>query len=79
VKAQGDGWLTTVTLIEGENIAPSNSGIANPYVVFTCNGETRTSSVKLRTAQPHWGGMWLLHFLLLHVKFKFLFASTVPH
>jgi hypothetical protein len=42
---------------QGENIAPSNSGVANPYVVFTCNGETRTSSVKLRTAQPHWGGM----------------------
>jgi hypothetical protein len=55
VKAQGDGWLTTVTLIDGENIAPSNSGVANPYVVFTCNGETRTSSVKLKTAQPHWG------------------------
>ncbi|CAK9278846.1 unnamed protein product [Sphagnum jensenii] len=55
VKAQGDGWLTTVTLIEGENIAPSDSGVANPYVVFTCNGETRTSSVKLRTTQPHWG------------------------
>lgn len=56
VKAQGDGWLTTVTLIEGENIAPTDSGTSNPYVVFTCNGKVRTSSVKLRTSHPSWRG-----------------------
>lgn len=56
MKARGDGWYTTITLIEGENIVPADSGIANPYVVFTCNGKSRTSSVKLRTSQPNWRG-----------------------
>jgi len=56
LKAQGDGWYTTITLIEGENIVPTDSGMANPYVVFTCNGKSRTSSVKLRTSQPNWRG-----------------------
>lgn len=56
LKAHGNGWLTTVTLIEGENISPTDSGTANPYVVFTCSGEARTSSVKLRTSHPSWRG-----------------------
>ncbi|XP_024386274.1 C2 and GRAM domain-containing protein At1g03370 isoform X3 [Physcomitrium patens] len=55
VKAQGDGWLMTVTLIEGENLSPTKeSSFANPYVVFTCSGKRRTSSVKLRTLNPCW-------------------------
>ncbi|KAG0621016.1 hypothetical protein M758_4G261700 [Ceratodon purpureus] len=55
VKAQGNGWLMTVTLIEGENLSPTEeSGFANPYVVFTCSGKRRTSSVKLRTLDPRW-------------------------
>lgn len=54
MKSKGDGWYTTVTLREGENIFPVDSSIANPYVVFTCNGKSRTSSVKLRTSQPNW-------------------------
>ncbi|KAG0631154.1 hypothetical protein M758_1G231500 [Ceratodon purpureus] len=55
VKAQGDGWLMTVTLIEGENLSPTEeSSFANPYVVFTCSGKRRTSSVKLRTLNPRW-------------------------
>ena len=57
VKAQGDGWLMTVTLIEGENLSPTEeSSFANPYVVFTCSGKRRTSSVKLRTLNPRWRG-----------------------
>lgn len=56
LKAHGNGWLTTVTLIEGENISPTDSGTANPYVVFTCSGKARTSSVKLRTSHPSWRG-----------------------
>lgn len=56
MKAQGDGWFTTITLIEGENIFSTDTGVANPYVVFTCNGKSRTSSVKLRTSQPNWRG-----------------------
>ncbi|XP_058102506.1 C2 and GRAM domain-containing protein At5g50170-like isoform X2 [Magnolia sinica] len=55
VKAQGDGWLLTVALIEGENFASVDSdGLSDPYVVFTCNGKTRTSSVKLQTRNPQW-------------------------
>jgi len=56
LKAQGDGWYTTITLIEGENIVPIDSGMANPYVVFTCGGKSRTSSVKLRSSEPNWRG-----------------------
>ena len=85
VKAQGDGWLTTVTLIEGENIAPTDSGTSNPYVVFTCNGKTRTSSVKLRTSHPSWRGKVLvlrtyvygIVFLLLSCRLPFNLAKIL--
>ncbi|KAL6493499.1 hypothetical protein OROGR_032278 [Orobanche gracilis] len=61
VKAQGDGWVLTVALIEGANLAWMNSvEIPDPYVVFTCNGKTRTSSVKLQTFDPQWNGYSLL-------------------
>lgn len=57
VKAQGDGWVLTVALIEGANLASMNSTeIPDPYVVFTCNGKTKTSSVKLQALDPQWNG-----------------------
>ncbi|KAH9308298.1 hypothetical protein KI387_036209, partial [Taxus chinensis] len=55
VKAQGEGWLLTVTLVSGEKLSPlDETGTRDPYVVFTCNGKARTSSVKLRTLNPEW-------------------------
>ncbi|KAL2482549.1 C2 and GRAM domain-containing protein [Forsythia ovata] len=55
VKAQGDGWVLTVALIEGVNLNSLNpTELVDPYVVFTCNGKTRTSSVKLQTLDPQW-------------------------
>lgn len=55
VKAQGDGWLLTVALIEGTNLAATKpSGYSDPYVVFTCNGKTKTSSIKFHTLEPQW-------------------------
>ncbi|KAG0459432.1 hypothetical protein HPP92_022560 [Vanilla planifolia] len=55
IKAQGDGWLLTVALIEGSSLAAvDSSGSSDPYVVFTCNGQTRTSSIKFQTLNPHW-------------------------
>ncbi|KAL5718136.1 hypothetical protein ACHQM5_011072 [Ranunculus cassubicifolius] len=55
VKSQGDGWVLTVALIEGSNVASMNeAGLSDPYVVLTCNGKTRTSSVKLQTCDPQW-------------------------
>ncbi|XP_059657972.1 C2 and GRAM domain-containing protein At5g50170 [Cornus florida] len=55
VKAQGDGWVLTVALVEGMNLASLDSTeFPDPYVVFTCNGKTRTSSVKLHTLNPQW-------------------------
>ncbi|KAG0620711.1 hypothetical protein M758_4G237500 [Ceratodon purpureus] len=54
LKAQGDGWIVKVSVIEGANIALYNCGTPSPYVVFTCNGEHRTSSVKLGTMHPTW-------------------------
>ncbi|GAB4830717.1 hypothetical protein Ancab_004750 [Ancistrocladus abbreviatus] len=55
IKAQGDGWLLTVALIEGSNLAAvDSSGFSDPYVVFTCNGKTRTSSIKFQKLDPQW-------------------------
>ncbi|CAN0877952.1 C2 and GRAM domain-containing protein At5g50170 [Linum grandiflorum] len=55
VKSQGDGWILTVALIEGTSLASLGStDVCDPYVVFTCNGRTRTSSVKLQTNDPQW-------------------------
>jgi hypothetical protein len=55
IKAQGDGWLLTVALIEGSNFAAVDStGFSDPYVVFTCNGKTRTSSIKFQKTDAHW-------------------------
>ncbi|KAL8457957.1 hypothetical protein ACS0TY_035723 [Phlomoides rotata] len=55
VKAHGDGWVLTVALIEGANLASTSpTDLPDPYVVFTCNGKTRTSSVKLQTQDPQW-------------------------
>ncbi|KAK7303447.1 hypothetical protein RJT34_14354 [Clitoria ternatea] len=55
IKAHGDGWLLTVALIEGSNLASVDSnGLSDPYVVFTCNGKTRTSSVKFQKPNPLW-------------------------
>ncbi|KAI4298841.1 hypothetical protein L6164_032357 [Bauhinia variegata] len=55
IKAQGDGWLLTVALIEGRNLASVDaSGFSDPYVVFNCNGKTRTSSIKFQNCDPQW-------------------------
>ncbi|XP_059663715.1 C2 and GRAM domain-containing protein At1g03370 [Cornus florida] len=55
VKAQGDGWLLTIALIEGSNLASvDSSGFSDPYVVFTSNGKTKTSSIKFQKTDPHW-------------------------
>ncbi|KAK7363875.1 hypothetical protein VNO77_06035 [Canavalia gladiata] len=55
IKAHGDGWMLTVALIEGSNLSAVDSrGFYDPYVVFTCNGKTRTSSVKFKKSDPVW-------------------------
>ncbi|KAF7838280.1 C2 and GRAM domain-containing protein [Senna tora] len=55
LKGHGDGWVLTVALIEGVDLASlESSGLSDPYVVFTCNGKTRSSSVKLQTSNPQW-------------------------
>ncbi|XP_061343598.1 C2 and GRAM domain-containing protein At5g50170 [Gastrolobium bilobum] len=55
LKANGDGWVLTVALIEGVELASLDStGLSDPYVVFTCNGQTRSSSVKLQKSDPQW-------------------------
>lgn len=58
LKANGNGWLITITLLEAENLpATGFTGLADPYVIFTCNGKTRTSSVKLQSLNPSWNEM----------------------
>ncbi|KAD3338044.1 hypothetical protein E3N88_33565 [Mikania micrantha] len=55
IKATGDGWLLTVALVEGTNLLTVNScRLSDPYVVFTCNGKTRTSSIKFQKSDPRW-------------------------
>ncbi|KAJ3697009.1 hypothetical protein LUZ61_000714 [Rhynchospora tenuis] len=50
----GDGWLLTVALIEGINLPPFISDTLDPYVMLSCNGMTKTSSVQLQTQDPQW-------------------------
>jgi Ca2+-dependent lipid-binding protein len=46
-----------VGLTEGVNLPKADdTGFSNPYVVFTCKGKTRTSSVKLQTLNLEWNG-----------------------
>ncbi|KAJ8773425.1 hypothetical protein K2173_028602 [Erythroxylum novogranatense] len=55
IKAKGDGWILTVAVIEGTDLASLGTAVSSdPYVVLTCNGRTRTSSVKLQTSNPQW-------------------------
>ncbi|PNY12309.1 C2 and gram domain-containing protein at1g03370-like protein [Trifolium pratense] len=55
IKAQGDGWLLTVALIEGSDLPSVDSGgFSDPYVVFTCNGKVRNSSIKFQKSNPLW-------------------------
>ncbi|CAM0904185.1 unnamed protein product [Alopecurus aequalis] len=54
VKASGDGWLLTVALLEATSLPPVSCGSVDPYVVFSCNGLTKTSSVHLQTQEPRW-------------------------
>lgn len=55
VKSQGDGWRLTVALIDGSNLAAvDTSSYSDPYVVFTCNGKTKTSSIKFHILDPQW-------------------------
>lgn len=63
VKAQGDGWLLTVALIEGSNLAAVDStGYSDPYVIFSCNGKTKTSSIKFQMLNPQWNGNYSFNF-----------------
>lgn len=76
VKAQGDGWVLTVALVEGANLASTSpTEVPDPYVVFTCNGKSRTSSVKLRARDPQWNGISSL-FL---VYFYYAVSLFGPH
>ncbi|CAN6479703.1 unnamed protein product [Victoria cruziana] len=55
VKARGEGWVLTVALIEGTKLAALDStGLSDPYVVFSCGGKSKTSSIRFRTLNPHW-------------------------
>ncbi|CAL9187349.1 unnamed protein product [Musa hybrid cultivar] len=54
IEAHGDGWLLTVALVEGSRLPSAAPGFPDPYVVFSCNGRSRTSSVQLQTTNPQW-------------------------
>ncbi|KAG6531194.1 hypothetical protein ZIOFF_004984 [Zingiber officinale] len=54
LEEQGDGWQLTIALIEGCRLPSASPGYPDPYVVFTCNGRSRTSSVQLQTENPKW-------------------------
>lgn len=57
IKSQGDGWVVTVALVEAINLPSLDlTGVSDPFVVLTCNGKTRTSSVQLQTCNPQWNG-----------------------
>ncbi|GJY96252.1 C2 and GRAM domain-containing protein [Tanacetum coccineum] len=51
-------WMVgclTVALVEGSNLpAVESNALSDPYVVFTCNGKARTSSIKFQKSDPRW-------------------------
>jgi hypothetical protein len=64
VKANGDGWLLTVALIEGSGIVGAGTpGLPDSYVVFMCNGKKKTSSVKFQASEPKWNGKFTLRLI----------------
>ena len=66
VKAHGDGWLLTIALIEGSGVVSAGTpGFPDPYVVFTCNGKRKTSSVKYQTSEPKWNGKCCFYIISL--------------
>lgn len=72
VKAQGDGWVLTVALIDGTSLASlDSSDPPDPYVVLTCNGKTRTSSVKLQTFDPQWNGKSFIQLMYIYCHLVF--------
>ncbi|GBG72455.1 hypothetical protein CBR_g12029 [Chara braunii] len=55
LKGKGEGWMVTITLLEARSLATADlTGFSDPYVVFTCDGQTRSSSIKLQTLNPTW-------------------------
>ncbi|KAJ3699203.1 hypothetical protein LUZ61_002908 [Rhynchospora tenuis] len=55
VTAQGEGWLLTIALVEGSNLTAFDSKGSDLYVVFTCNGKSKTSSIKFQQDhEPQW-------------------------
>ncbi|KAI8543778.1 hypothetical protein RHMOL_Rhmol08G0244800 [Rhododendron molle] len=58
------------SFVNGTNFALSEpTGFPDPYVVFTCNGRTRTSSVKLQTLDPQWNCTIFTSVLFFKVPF----------
>lgn len=54
-REKGNGWVLAVTLVEAQKLPAFPEGaVPDPYVVFTCVGRTRTSSVKLQKSSPEW-------------------------
>lgn len=69
-----------MALIEGINLASlGTSGPADPYVAFTCNGKTRTSSVQFQTSDPKWNGEDLICFGLLVAVFLPIYSNSWKH
>ncbi|XP_063945755.1 uncharacterized protein LOC108215303 isoform X4 [Daucus carota subsp. sativus] len=54
ITTEGEGWSLTVVLLEGINLAAIR--LSDPYVVFSCNGKTRSSSIKFQKSDPRWNG-----------------------
>ena len=78
-KDNGKGWILAIALIKGTNLASVEATeLFDPYVVFTCNGKTRTSSVKLQAQDPQWNGtktFSLVYSSSILVKFQNLLSS----
>ena len=77
MKAKGNGWLLSITLVGARNLpASKEAGVSDPYVVFTCSGKARTSSVKLQTSNPDWEGCKEAHGSQCH---GFLFSYLLHY
>lgn len=77
IKAHGDGWLLTIALIKGNGVVGAGTpGLPDPYVIFTCNGKRKTSSIKYQTSEPKWNGKYFYVEFLLTRKIKLVLTFS---
>ncbi|KAF9607089.1 hypothetical protein IFM89_032205 [Coptis chinensis] len=61
-------YLTKVEKEVGDSLAAVDStGFSDPYLIFTCNGKTKTSSIKFQKLDPQWNEVFEFVVVAFHL------------